>query len=73
MKEFKQLINEKKATKKRRKDEGADDQRYFKLMSDYKQARRHDKDEAEKLREEMKKLIRNGDVSSRARMGANYL
>ena len=54
-------------------DAGADDAQYVKLMCDYKHLRRHDHEKAEKIREKAKKLMKDGDVSDGAVMGAAYL
>ena len=54
-------------------DAGADDELYFELMMKYKKLRRHDHEEAEKVREKAKKLMKDGDVSDGAVMGAAYL
>ena len=58
-----------------RKGEGADDKKYFALMSEYKQLRRDPKNrkEANKVLEKAMKLGREGDVSKDCKLGACYL
>ena len=58
-----------------KKGEGADDKKYFALMSEYKMLRRNPKnrDEADKILKKALKLKREGDVSKNARIGAAYL
>ena len=59
---------------KARVGEGADDKKYFALMSEYKVARRHgDRKEANKILDKAQKLGREGDVSKDAKIGAAYL
>ena len=55
--------------------EGADDKKYFALMSEYKILRRDPKnrDEADKVLKKAMKLGREGDVSKDAKLGAAYL
>ena len=77
MKDLTGFLKEEDKTKphKGRKGEGADDKKYFALMSEYKQLRRNPKnrDEANKVLEKAKKLGRDGDVSKDAKLGAAYL
>ena len=58
-----------------KKGEGADDKKYFALISEYKMLRRNPKnrDEADKILKKALKLKREGDVSKNARIGAAYL
>ena len=53
-----------------RKDEGSNDKKYFALMSEYKQLRRHDRDAANEI---LKKAQSLTDVSRDAKLGAAYL
>ena len=54
--------------------EGADDQKYIDLMSQYKMARRvMPGKEANKILDEAMKLGRTGDVSKNAKLAAAYL
>ena len=58
-----------------RKGEGADDKKYFALMSEYKMLRRDPKQrkEADKILKQAMKLGREGDVSKDPKLGAAYL
>ncbi len=56
-----------------KKGEGADDKKYFALMSEYKMIRGKDKEKAKKILDKALKLKRDGDVSKNARLGAAYL
>ena len=58
-----------------RKGEGADDKKYFALMSEYKMLRRNPKQrkEADKILKKAMKLGQEGDVSKDAKLGAAYL
>ena len=58
-----------------RAGEGADDKKYFALMSEYKMLRRDPKQrkEADKILKQAMKLGRDGDVSKDAKLGAAYL
>ena len=58
-----------------RKGEGADDKKYFALMSEYKMLRRDPKQrkEADKILKKAMKLGKEGDVSKDAKLGAAYL
>ena len=58
-----------------RKGEGADDKKYFALMSEYKMLRRdpENRKEANKILDKAKKLSKTGDVSKDAKLGAAYL
>lgn len=79
MKNLDQFLTEKKKEKNSEGPKpihpnvGADDELYIKLMMDYKKLRRHDHEKAEKVREEAKKLMKDGDVSDDAVMAAAYL
>ena len=79
MKNLDQFITEKKKEKENSSpkpihpDAGADDEMYIKLMVEYKKLRRHDHEKAEKIREKAKRLMKDGDVSDEAVMGAAYL
>lgn len=53
--------------------EGADDKKYIALMSEYKQLRRTDTAEANKLLEKILKLGKDGDVSKKAKIAAAYI
>ncbi len=52
---------------------GADDEKYFALMSEYKMQRRFDHRGAQKILDKAMKLSRDGDVSRDAKLGAAYL
>ena len=56
-----------------KKDEGADDQDYIDLMSDYKQMRRYNTEEANKFLKEAQQLVKDGDVSKKAKLAAAYM
>ena len=58
---------------KGKKGEGADDKKYFALMSEYKQQRRYDHRGAQKILDKAMKLSKEGDVSRDAKLGAAYL
>ena len=74
MKTRKDFFSEdKKASRPTRKGEGADDKKYFAMMSEYKMLRRTDREAANKLLEKALRLGREGDVSKDAKLGAAYL
>ena len=77
MKDLKSFIKEEDKSKPHRakQSEGADDKKYFALMSEYKMMRRNPKnrDEANKILDKAMKLKREGDVSKDAKLGAAYL
>lgn len=77
MKDLSKFLSETKTdTKKSRplkEGEGADDQDYIDLMSDYKQMRRYDTKRANKILEEAKELAKGGDVSKKAKMAVAYM
>ena len=77
MKDLTGFLQEEDKTKphRGRKGEGADDKKYFALMSEYKMLRRDPKQrkEADKILKQAMKLGREGDVSKDAKLGAAYL
>ena len=77
MKDLTGFLKEEDKTKphRGRKGEGADDKKYFALMSEYKMLRRDPKNrkEADKILDKALKLKRTGDVSKDAKLGAAYL
>ncbi len=76
MKEINQFLNEKETKKPHRvkEGEGADDQKYMALMSEYKMARRMmPGKEANKILDKAMKLGRDGDVSKNAKLAGAYL
>ena len=77
MKDLTGFLKEEDKTKphRGRKGEGADDKKYFALMSEYKMLRRdpENRDEANRVLEKAKRLGRDGDVSKDAKLGAAYL
>ncbi len=77
MKDLSGFLKEEDKTKahKGKKGEGADDKKYFALMSEYKVLRRDpkSKDKANELLSKAMKLGREGDVSKDAKLGAAYL
>ena len=77
MKDLSGFLKEEDKSKphKVKKDEGADDKKYFALMSEYKMLRRNpkNKDEADKILKKALKLKIDGYVSKNARIGAAYL
>ena len=75
MKELNCFLQEedKKKAKPAKFGEGADDQKYFDLMGEYKQLRRTDRKAADKVFKKALKLSREGDVSSDCKLGAAYL
>ena len=66
---------DKKKAHQVRKGEGADDKKYFALMSEYKLLRRNpeDREKANKILDKAMKLGKEGDVSKDAKLGAAYL
>ena len=77
MKDLTGFLQEEDKSKPHRvkKGEGADDKKYFALMSEYKMLRRDPKNrkEANKILDKAMKLGREGDVSKDAKLGAAYL
>lgn len=77
MKDLNNFLKEEDKSKphKVRKGEGADDKKYFALMSEYKMLRRdrNNRKEADKILKQAMKLSQNGDVSADAKLGAAYL
>ena len=75
MKDLNSFLQEedKKKAKPVKFGEGADDQKYFDLMGEYKQLRRTDRKAADKILKKALKLKKDGDVSSDAKLGAAYL
>lgn len=77
MKNLDSFISEESNNKKKahptKKGEGADDKKYVRLMEKYKRLRRGDRDKANKVLEEAKKLAREGDVSSNAKIAGAYI
>lgn len=53
--------------------EGADDQEFLELMSQYKDVRRKDPKAAGKILEKSQQLSEKGDVSPKAKLAAAYL
>ena len=77
MRDLSGFLKEEDKTKahKGKKGEGADDKKYFALMSEYKMLRRNPKnrEEADKVLKKAMKLGREGDVSRDVKIGAAYL
>ena len=77
MKDLNGFLQEEDKSKPHRvkKGEGADDKKYFALMSEYKMMRRNPKNrkEANKILDKAMKLGKEGDVSKDAKLGAAYL
>ena len=77
MKELDKFLNEKKESKKTphitKKGEGADDKKYLAMMGKYKQLRKTDTKEANKLLEKTMKLGKEGDVSKKAKIAGAYI
>lgn len=75
MKDLSNFLREEDKTKphKVKKGEGADDKMYFALMSEYKMLRRTDREAADKVFKKARKLVKEGDVSKDAKLGAAYL
>ena len=79
MKNLNTFIPEKAKAKKKEKPlkrkQGEDDAVYLELMGQYKRARRKDQgsDKTQKLRKDAEQLKKTGDVSSDARLAANYI
>ena len=71
--EFQLEENDKKKKPHASKDGGADDKKYVALMAEYKQLRRGDKDEANKMLEKALKLAKDGDVSKEAKIAGAYI
>ena len=73
MKDLNSFLTEKK-DRPLRKDEGRDDQEYIDLMGHYKHvARKQDRKEANKYLLKAKKLAKDGDVSKKAKLAAQYI
>ena len=74
MKELNSFLNEKKE-RPLRKDEGADDQEYIDLIGHYKHVARktQSREEANKYLDKAMKLAREGDVSKKAKLAAQYI
>ena len=77
MKDQHNSLSEKKEESKKAKpakdEEGADDKQYIKLIGEYKQARKKDKDKANKILEKAMKLGKDGDVSKNAKIAGAYI
>jgi len=75
MKDLNNFLSEKKKDRPLRKDEGRDDQEYIDLMGHYKHVARKkdDKKEANKYLLKAKKLAKDGDVSKKAKLAAQYI
>ena len=77
MKDLNNFLSEKKDEKKKahatKEGEGADDQKYVRLMEQYKRARRGDSDKANKILEKAMKLAKDGDVSKKAKIAGAYI
>jgi hypothetical protein len=77
MKDLNNFLNEKKDEKKKphatKKDEGADDKKYIKMMEQYKRLRRTDTEKANELLEKIFELGRKGDVSKNAKIAGAYI
>ena len=77
MKDLNSFISEESKKKEKahatKKGEGADDKKYVRLMEKYKRLRRGDREAANKVLEEAKKLAREGDVSSNAKIAGAYI
>ena len=75
MKDLSSFFSEEDKSKahKVKEGEGADDKKYFALMSEYKMLRRTDREAADKILKKAFKLKREGDVSKNAKIGAAYL
>ena len=78
MKDLSKFLSEKKEEDQSKphlakEGEGADDKKYFALMSEYKMQRRYDHKGAQKILDKAMKLGRDGDVSDDAKLGAAYL
>ena len=79
MKNLKDYLNEKKkdTTKAHsvKEGEGKDDKKYIALMVEYKKLRRNrdDRVEASKVLEKAMKLLKDGDVSDKTKVGVAYL
>lgn len=65
--------NEKKKARATKEGAGADDQKYVRLMEQYKRARHGDRDKANKILEKAMKLGKNGDVSKKAKIAGAYI
>ena len=74
MKELNSFLYEKKDRPLRR-DEGADDQEYIDLMGYYKHVARKSMKgkDANKYLDKARDLAKNGDVSKKAKLAAQYL
>ena len=77
MKDLNKFLTEKEEDKKKphatKKDEGADDKQYIKMMGEYKQLRKKDSKKANELLEKIFELGKKGDVSKNARIAGAYL
>lgn len=74
MKNFKSLFeNNEEEIRPAKEGEGAADQKYLDLMSEYKQVRHKDKDASLELLAKAMELAETGDVSKKAKLAAAYL
>ena len=75
MKDLNQFLTEKEEDRVLRKDEGADDQEYVDLMGYYKHRARKElsTEDANKYLDKARKLARDGDVSKKAKLAAQYI
>ena len=77
MKNLNDFISEESKKKEKphatKKGAGADDKKYVRLMEKYKRLRRGDREKANKVLEEAKKLAKEGDVSSNAKIAGAYI
>ena len=74
MKNFNSLFeNKEEEIRPTKKGEGADDEQYFALMSEYKKIRHKDKEGSLELLDQARDLAENGDVSQKAKIAAAYL
>jgi hypothetical protein len=75
MKELNSFLSEKKKDRPLRKDEGADDKEYRDLMGHYKHVDRKKlpREEANKVLAKALKLLKDGDVSEKAKLYGRYI
>ena len=74
MKNFKNIFeNTEEDIRPTKEGEGADDQQYLDIMSEYKVARHKDTDASLDLLQQAQELAENGDVSRNAKLAAAYL
>ena len=73
MKDLSNFLSEGKKESGRPESKGKDDKKYVRLMEEYKRARRGDREKANEILEQAKKLKREGDVSKNAILAGAHI